>query len=251
LKQCQVISKIILLVILAISVALSADGQALAGSTCVGPSCYGESIEIADLQDQRNFLTDYYNPSISDGGLSGSYSGFYISWNIWETSPGSGLWNYEYIYGGDQDPSSFILELTDENTILTDISVTGLVSQEGPQEWTQNGQVEFTGPKSIFGGPIFGMKWETQSSNPVTISFQTTSDPVWGNFHLKAPNDDVQAYNNAFATSGFASTDKLDFIARPDGGGSAPIVPEPVSSTLFIVGGATLGLRRFWKKFKK
>ncbi len=30
-----------------------------------------------------------------------------------------------------------------------------------------------------------------------------------------------------------------------------PVVPEPISSTLFIVGGATLGLRRFRKKFKK
>ncbi len=29
------------------------------------------------------------------------------------------------------------------------------------------------------------------------------------------------------------------------------VVPEPVSSTLFIVGGATLGFRRFRKKFKK
>jgi hypothetical protein len=26
------------------------------------------------------------------------------------------------------------------------------------------------------------------------------------------------------------------------------VVPEPISSTLFILGGATLGLRRFWKK---
>ena len=26
------------------------------------------------------------------------------------------------------------------------------------------------------------------------------------------------------------------------------VVPEPVSSTLFIIGGATLGFRRFWKK---
>jgi hypothetical protein len=32
---------------------------------------------------------------------------------------------------------------------------------------------------------------------------------------------------------------------------SPPIIPEPVSSTLFIVGGATLGFRRFRKKFKK
>lgn len=29
------------------------------------------------------------------------------------------------------------------------------------------------------------------------------------------------------------------------------VVPEPMSSTLFIIGGATLGLRRFRKKFKK
>jgi hypothetical protein len=29
------------------------------------------------------------------------------------------------------------------------------------------------------------------------------------------------------------------------------VVPEPISSTLFILGGATFGLRFFWKKFKK
>lgn len=26
------------------------------------------------------------------------------------------------------------------------------------------------------------------------------------------------------------------------------VVPEPVSSTLFIIGGVTLGFRRFWKR---
>jgi hypothetical protein len=33
--------------------------------------------------------------------------------------------------------------------------------------------------------------------------------------------------------------------------GFVGVVPEPISSTLFIVGGATLGFRRFRKKFKK
>lgn len=40
-------------------------------------------------------------------------------------------------------------------------------------------------------------------------------------------------------------------IAVRDGDVSATVVPEPISSTLFIVGGATLGLRRLRKKFKK
>ena len=30
--------------------------------------------------------------------------------------------------------------------------------------------------------------------------------------------------------------------------GTTTIVPEPISSTLFFVGGGVLGLRRFWKK---
>ena len=33
--------------------------------------------------------------------------------------------------------------------------------------------------------------------------------------------------------------------------GFVGVVPEPVSSTLFIIGGATLGFRRFRRKFKK
>jgi hypothetical protein len=47
--------------------------------------------------------------------------------------------------------------------------------------------------------------------------------------------------------------DPNDFSFEPrllSGSIPAHIVPEPVSSTLFIIGGATLGFRRFWEKRK-
>lgn len=40
------------------------------------------------------------------------------------------------------------------------------------------------------------------------------------------------------------------FIARPSVGGNPPVVPEPVSSILFIVGGALLAGKRYLKKRK-
>jgi hypothetical protein len=43
----------------------------------------------------------------------------------------------------------------------------------------------------------------------------------------------------------YGKVSTLHAIAVMDG---RAVVPEPISSTLFIVGGATLGLRRFWKK---
>ena len=43
----------------------------------------------------------------------------------------------------------------------------------------------------------------------------------------------------------------LDSDAIAVRSGQLAVVPEPISSTLFIVGGATLGFRQFRKKFKK
>ncbi len=47
----------------------------------------------------------------------------------------------------------------------------------------------------------------------------------------------------------FGSSGYVDFTSASRV--SSTVVPEPISSTLFIAGGATLGFRRFRKKFKK
>ena len=43
----------------------------------------------------------------------------------------------------------------------------------------------------------------------------------------------------------------IDYNLDGESAWAVRVVPEPISSTLFIVGGATLGFRRFRKKFKK
>jgi len=210
----------------------------------VDAQLYGTSIGINDLQDQRTFLSDSYNPSYSDGGLSGSWSGFFISWNISETSPNSGLWNYSYSLGNGMDVSNFILELTDDTTQVFNIS-----SNDPALSW----EIDTFSSSGVTAlpNPIYGIKFENNDFNPLTISFQSYADPVWGNFHaVDGLGGTVVAYNNALAISGFNSNDPLDFIARPDGGNNPPVVPEPVSSTLLIIGATVLRMRRYFKSEK-
>ena len=227
----------------------------LALTLCVVPSIhaslYGESVQFNDLHDQRTFsLAPDYDPDQSKGGLSGYWPySFIISWDI-TYDLNSSIWNYEYdLSVANKDISHFILELSDtaQNNDITNIVINGsTASVEGPKTWTKAGN-------QIIPNPFYGIKFD-DGGESVSYSFESSLDPVWGNFYAKGGTDEgnlVNAYNNALEDSNFNSDDRLDFIVRPNGGSSPPVVPEPISSTLFIVGGATLGFRRFRKKFKK
>jgi hypothetical protein len=57
----------------------------------------------------------------------------------------------------------------------------------------------------------------------------------WPNNAISINTESATGFNEGFMTSLTQAT----------------VVPEPIGSTLFIVGGATLGFRRFRKKFRK
>jgi hypothetical protein len=105
--------------------------------------------------------------------------------------------------------------------------------------------------------------YQTASSSDPSANWAWVTGEAWNytNWTPSEPNDNygyaseeylgIRAYPSDHPnhgmwndTPGISGPDNYGYIVES-------VVPEPISSTLFIVGGATLGFRRFRKRFKK
>ncbi len=189
----------------------------------------GQSVDPGDYEGSR---------STNSGGIDDNWNGnFNIVWDV-SFNDISGIWSYEYTLFDGHDIWDMILEMPGTATSgdISNVIINGSTGAvTGPQTWTVTGSST---------NDIYGIKFDGKASNAV-YSFETDLAPTWGNFFATGGRNNNNKYANNVGLSSPASNDALDFIVRP---GTTTHAPEPISSLLFLAGGATLGFRRFWKK---
>lgn len=209
-------------------------------------------IGISDVQVDTNSFTAVVGHY--DAGLfSYSYSGQIVSSQTWvQIDPWDpGHWEYEYLPYTLQfqtvtnshdstdvyniDPMT--LTFNWDSTVSESVVFSGLINVDGnisnfnfsrSISWSGSGSFDNTYyPKGL----ILDLERTSSGMASETIFAQTING--------KLINFDLDPNQFALNSTVFSGT-------LP-----SSIVPEPISSTLFIVGGATLGFSRFRKKFKK
>jgi hypothetical protein len=203
-------------------------------------SALGASYDASALAE----LTGSRGPG---NGLNfGNGVSFTIQWTI---TPISGGYRYSYLLTGTAGAGMGVSHLaldtsdncTNSNGCITNVTVNGVDLDSSTLVFggntSENGNPLF--PGSFFGVRLPGQVNPNTGSNqlPLMIEFDSTRVPVYGDFYLKLGQGGVNGRGGSGWNTGatnHASTNYLDFIARPD----TLTVDNPEPATLAMIGGA-------------
>jgi hypothetical protein len=192
---------------------------ALNASPCLSSPTYSGSLSSADggILGNNGWTNDPTNPVT-------------FSWTVELVGD---LWHYEYTFSIDSDLqgalSHLIIEVS-ENLERSDIQNPD-PSIEGDDPKLYEPTVGGSNPDMP--DDVFGIKFNTTESD-TTISFDSTRNPVWGDFYAKDGDKGGAAWN-----AGFTNPD-TDPIAGPANGSLDNHILVPDTTTIIPAPGAIL-----------
>jgi len=154
------------------------------------------------------------------GWVSDAANPVTFGWTVTEDSDAS--WHYHYVFnstGLRGTLSHLVLETSLGLTSDDILNATPEFESDGPKWQTQS-----NGNPSI-PEPVFGIKFEQVSGTLVTIDFDSTHVPIWGDFYAKGG-----AVSGSLWNAGFTPSDTDPLLAAQDGSlGYHVLVPDTMT----------------------